>query len=93
VCLSVSLCVSLSLSVSLSFSVCVSLWSRAVTAVREAVDFHARVAPELLAERSTAAGLANQAWITARTKGDFALFQSHLEKVSHSAHAQFVVLV
>ena len=72
---------------------CVSLWSRAVTAVREAVDFHARVAPELLAERSTAAGLANQAWITARATGDFALFQSHLEKVSHSAHAQFVVLV
>jgi carboxypeptidase Taq len=29
---------------------------RSVAAVREAVDFHARISPELLAERSTAAG-------------------------------------
>ena len=54
---------------------------RAVMAVRDAVDFHARIPPALLAERSTAAGLANQAWIVAREQGDFAVFQPHLEKL------------
>ena len=34
-----------------------------------------------LAERSTAAGLANQAWIAAREQGDFSVFQPHLEKL------------
>ena len=54
---------------------------RAVSAVREAIDFHARVPPKLLAERSAAAGEANQAWITAREQGNFALFEPHLERL------------
>eukprot|EP01037_Dinobryon_pediforme_P002679 gene2679-2718_t len=52
---------------------------RAVTAVREACDFHRRIPQTLVAKRAEARGLANAAWVKARATNDFALFAPYLE--------------
>lgn len=53
----------------------------AATAVRQAMEHHARLPAELLQAKAEHATVAGAAWAKARAQNDFAIFRPHLERV------------
>ncbi|MBM9594302.1 carboxypeptidase M32 [Roseitranquillus sediminis] len=61
---------------------------RAAEAVREAIERHARLSPELLRAQAEHSALAAAAWAEARAAGDFSVFRPYLERVVALARQQ-----
>ena len=54
---------------------------RLITVVAKDFDKNSRIPPEFMAEEARVTSMARQAWMEARAKADFKLFQAHLEKI------------
>ena len=59
---------------------------RLITVVAKDFDKNSRIPPEFMAEETRVTSMARQAWMEARAKADFKLFQSHLKKILELNH-------
>ncbi len=57
-----------------------------VKVTRRDYDKRTRVPPEFVAEQAQVAAAANEAWVEARSKSDFSIFEPHLAKVLDLTH-------